>query len=233
MKKLAVCLVLLFALVCAGYSIELKDLMNEIKGHQDKIKDMYVEMTTTMSSQLNLGASAPQKMVNKSRMWTKGQGKVKTEMLSPMRQITIVNGNKIAMINPQTGQKTVNDINKQQQDMRQFNDPSKALDYFNLSVKDEKDKYIITGTPKQANQLFSKMVFEIDKKNKVTKKVMLYNNKGDVISVSELEYKEVSSILVPYKTRSIINTPQGMMNVDVVYDAIKLNSGISDNEFKI
>lgn len=233
MKKIFLFLLLSLLLFSVGYAIEIKDLMNEVKTNQEKIKDMYVEMTTTMSSQLNLGASVPQKMVNKSRMWTKGQGKVKTEMLSPMRQITIVNGNKIAMINPQTGQKTVNDINKQQQDMRQFNDPSKALDYFNLSVKDEKDKYIITGTPKQANQLFSKMVFEIDKKNKVTKKVMLYNTKGDVISVSELEYKEVSSILVPYKTRSIINTPQGMMNVDVIYDAIKLNSGISDNEFKI
>ena len=217
----------------ASYAIEINDLIKDLKSNQDKIKDMYVEMTTTMSSQLNLGSSVPQKMVHKSRMWMKGQGKVKTEMLSPMRQITIVNGSKMAMINPQTGQKTVNDFKNKQQDFKQFSDPAKALEYFNMSVKEENNKYVITGTPKQANQLFSKMVFEVDKKNKVTQKVMLYNNKGDVISVSELEYKEVSSILVPYKTRSIINTPQGMMNVDVIYDMIKLNSGISDNEFKI
>lgn len=176
-------------------------------------------------------------------MWTKGEDKTKLEMVSPTKQITITNGDKMAMINPETGQKVVQDLKKLRSQGVGGNQErmslEKAKEYFNLSVTNRQDpdtkqlEYVVTGIPKKENKLIGKMEFYLDPSNWVPVKVIMCDPKGNVFSQSTLTYQTISGAQVPIKTVSHINTPMGKMDVEMSYDNVRVNKGINDREFKI
>ena len=94
------CILLLFGLlfipsVAFAADLGLDDIIQNIQSNQSKVKDMYAETTTTITSSIAMPGSeskGPQKMVQKGKIWTKGESKSKIEMLSPTRQVTITNG---------------------------------------------------------------------------------------------------------------------------------------------
>ena len=94
------CILLLFGLlfipsVAFAADPGLDDIIQNIQSNQSKVKDMYAETTTTITSSIAMPGSeskGPQKMVQKGKIWTKGESKSKIEMLSPTRQVTITNG---------------------------------------------------------------------------------------------------------------------------------------------
>jgi outer membrane lipoprotein-sorting protein len=181
-------------------------------------------------------------------MWTKGQDKSKIEMLSPTRQITITNGDQMTIINTESGQKTV-------QDLKKLRDKSGALaggqsggqmslekisEFFYLSVRKldpatagSVDTYVITGVPKQQNRFMGKMEIYVDGDKWLPVKVLMYDTKGKVMSQSEIEYAEVSGIMVPAKNVSKVTTPMGKMDIEMTFENVKVNKGISDKEFEV
>lgn len=227
--------------VLSDTKLTLQSLLNKIQSNQNKIKDMYAETTTTITSSIAMPGTktkGPQKMVQKGKMWTKGQDKSKIEMLSPMKQVTITNGDKMAIINPQTGQKMVQDLSKvrgprskvQGQEM----DLQKAMEYFDLSLKQTEDgDYVITGVPKKKNKFLGKMEFYVDSTRWVPVKILMYGAKNKLLSRSVIEYEKISKVWVPVKNRSNVNTPAGRMEVEMEFKNIKINKGIKDKEFEI
>ncbi|MFC1540440.1 outer membrane lipoprotein carrier protein LolA [Candidatus Margulisiibacteriota bacterium] len=223
--------------------LSLKDILEKTQANQKKIKDMYAETTTTITSSMAMPGSTqkgPQTMVQKGKMWTKGEDKSKVEMISPMRQITITNGDQMAIINPETGQKLVQDLAKlreKQGGMAQSSkqmDLEKAMEYFDLSVEQtEKGGYIITGVPREDNKFLSRMEFHIDSVRWVPVKILMYGAEGKLMSRSELEYKEISGIWMPVRNVSDVNSPMGKMSVEMIFENIKVNEGIEDSEFGI
>jgi len=115
-KIIAIFLFCLFlAPLALAADLTLEALMEKSQANQDRIKDLFVETETTMVSNMSLPGQAskgPQKMVQTGRMWTKGSDKAKIELLSPTKQTTIRNGEKMLIIYPETGQKMVQDLSK-------------------------------------------------------------------------------------------------------------------------
>jgi len=254
MKKVKVVssVVLLLLLTLSGFvfaaGLSLDDIINKIQSNQEKIKDMYAETNTTVVSSISIPGKSgtqnkgPQKMVQKGKMWSKGEDKTKVEIFSPNHQISITNGDKMAIINPDTGQEMIQDL-KKLDEKTGLPSPSKkmglaeAKKYFNLSVSQAgatpNSYYIIQGTPKNKNGLLGKMDFYIDPVKWVPVKVYMYDTKNNLISQSEMSYQNVAGIWVPQKNHSQIITPAGKMDVEINFSNIKVNSGINDREFKI
>ncbi len=235
-------------------TISLDNLLVKIQVNQNKIVDMYAETTTKITSNLQLPTSSksePQTMVQKSKMWTKGHDKSKIEMISPTKQITIINGNKRAIIDPVTGQKMIQDLSKVQGPMSegqgQKMDLEKAKEYFDLSVTRllspvaSQELYVVTGVPKKSNKFLTKMEFYIDPERWLPQTILMYGPNNKLLNRSEMTYKqfeigkdeEKDHVWLPIKTTSLVNTPMGRMEVEMVFEKIKVNEGIKDSEFKI
>src|SRR3989339_1562216 len=184
LKKMA-SLTLMFLLTVSFASaadLTLEDLMAKAQANQKQIKDMYAETETTMISNMTMPGQAskgPQKMVQTGKMWTKGSDKSKIEMLSPTKQTTIRNGDKMAIINPETGQKMVQDLSKiKGQGSRGMGQEGmsleKAMEYFSLSVKRDGDNYVVVGVPRDNNKFMSKMEFYIEAERWLATKILMY-----------------------------------------------------------
>lgn len=242
-KKLSLFLVIVLVLVSPIYSadLSLEDIIGKIQSNQSRIKDMYAETTTKITSNFQLttdNKSKTQTMVQKGKMWTKGSDKSKIEMLSPIKQITITSGDQMAIINPDTGQKMIQDLKKLKGQVpggkgQGEMDLAKAMEYFNLSVAKKDEDYIITGVPKEANKFLGKMEFYVDSEKWVPVKILMYGPKDKLMSQSVIEYQEVSGVWVPVKNVSNVNTPAGAMKVEMEFNNVKVNKGISDREFAI
>jgi len=229
----------------AGEAMSVKEILNKIQANQGKIKDMYAETITTIVSDLSGlkgGKVGPQKMVQKGKMWTKGKEKSRIEMLFPMKQITINNGDKMAVINSETGQKIVQDMKKlrEKQGLPQSKsmDLEEAMKYFNLSVNRQSSlfgegDYIIVGIPKEENKFLSKMEFYVDPSRWIPVKIRMYGPQGKLMSESEIEYKEISGVWIPVKNVSSITSPAGKMKAEMEFSNIKVNQGIKDSEFSV
>ncbi len=231
---------LLSTSIFAG-DVSLDDLINRIQGNQKRIKDMYAETTTIITSTMSMPGSegkGPQKMTQKGKMWTKGEDKSKIEMISPMKQVTITNGDKMAIINSETGQKIVQDLKKLREksgmpESSKAMSLDKAKEFFNLSTSKKGGDYVITGVPKKENKFLGKMEFYVDTDKWVPVKILMYDARGKLMSQSDIEYQKISDIWIPAKNKSVVNTPAGRMDIEMEFGNIKINRGISDREFAV
>ncbi len=235
------CVPVLSADLPAGVGISLDNLITNLQANQNKVKDMYAETVTTITSNMTMPgqeSKGPQKMVQKGKMWTKGQDKTKIEMLSPTKQVTITNGDQMAMINSETGQKMIQDLKKLREkngtgDTSRQMSLEKAKEFFNLSSVKKGDDYVITGVPKKDNKFIGKMEFYVDSGRWIPVKIMMYDAKGKPVSESNIEYREFSGVWVPVKNISKVTTPMGKMDVEMLFENVRVNQGINDREFKI
>ena len=246
-KKLGILFLISFVLinstaglVCAsennsGEIPSVETIIEKIKENQSKIIDMSANVETTIASTLK--DSKP--ILQTGRILTKSPDKSKIEVYSPMKQITITNGDMMTVISPDTGMKFTQDLSKAREkgNMPQISAPgdaSKVFDYFDLKLTAHgTEEYIISGTPKEENEFLGKIDFFIGSARFLPMRIVIYNPDGILISISEIKYKEISDIWVPEKTTSIVSIPGGSMNVDMQFKNIQVNKGISDDEFKI
>ena len=255
MSKKIVSFAIMFLLVSVSFasSLTVDDVVKNMQSNQSKIKDMYSEMTTTITSNLAMPNSAnkgPQTMIQKSRMWTKGTDKSKIEVLSPTKQTTITNGNIMTMIDPQSGQKVTQDMSnlpagkagiKGQAGMAGSNSMNlaKALEMFDMTVSQKEALYIMEAKPKKTNPVIGKMSFFIDPTRWLPIKIIIYTPQGKDLSraqsremsVTEMQYSEINGVWVATKTTSAVKTPMGNMSTEMVMENVKVNGGIGDGEF--
>ena len=233
-RLLKVCFSYLFLLLfVSSFSFAsdlfLEDLVSNLKANQDKIKDMYCEMNTTIRQ----GTGSP--MTQSAKMWTKGEDKSRMEMESPVKQTVIRNGDKSAIIDS-SGHKTVNDVNNStmgSMGSQSKIDIEKLKKAFDPKVKATDDGYIIEGTPKEKNQFLGKMEIYIDSENWVSTKILIYDTHDKVITQTQIDYKEISGAFVPVKSLTESKTMGMNMTIDVKFENVKVNQGISDSKFEI
>ena len=159
MKKKSMFLCLLIAaslcLSAIAADLSLDDVIKNLQGNQKKIKDMYAETTTKITSNLrikNNEKTGPQTIVQKGRLWTKGEDMSKIEMTHPMKQITITNGDNMKIIDPDSGREVKQNLKKIRQqsglpDSSKQMSLEKAKDFFNLSIGKKDGNYFITRLP--------------------------------------------------------------------------------------
>jgi len=213
-------------------TLSVEEIIEKIKENQEKIKDMSADVETKITSTLK----DSKEIIQKGQILTKPPDKSRVEIFSPMRQITITNGDTMTIISPDTGMKFTQDLSKEKSAMSKLSSPSdttKIFDYFDLKLTDHGTKeYIISGSPKEENEFLGKIDFFVDRERIIPLRIVIYNPEGVLISLSELEYKKISDIWIPIKTASIVSVPGGSMNVDMEFKNIKINKGISDDKFK-
>lgn len=218
--------------VCSGITID--ELFNKIEANKNKIKDMQADITTKITST----AKGMKSMEQKGHIWTKGTDKTKMELYSPMKQITINNGEKVAMISPATGKKTVQDLPKSAQadGAQQKNDEmglAKAKERFDFSLAAQSGGYLLTGKPKEKNKFMGKMELFIDGSKMVPTKISMFSPDGKLINQTTIEYAELAGVWIGVKNISSVTMPNGSMKVEMTYSNVKVNQGIGDSEFKI
>lgn len=243
MKKKILCLLVLvsvLATVSFG-AMRVEDLLAKIREGQSKVKDLQADIVTIIKSDMGGKKEAEQK----GHIWIKGEDMSKMEMTAPMKQISITSGKKMAIINPETGQKLVQDLEAMRKKTGQTDlgknvmDQTKALEYFNLSVREVSSfmggvkEYVIVGVPKEKNKFLGKVEFTVDAQKYVPTRIDIYNPQGNLVSSSTIEYARLKDIWVIAKNVSEVKLPSGKMKMEMRFDNIKLNEGIPDKEFKI
>lgn len=231
-KKIFCLMLIVLFMASVSNAISLDDLINKLQSSQNKIKDMQADISTKMTTSMQ-GMPA---MNQKGKIWIKGN-KNKMEISSPMKQVTITNGDKMAVVNPVTGQKQVTDLSKIPGGSSQGGSSSMNFDEakkkFDFTMKNVSGGYQITGIPKEKNQFMGKIEVFVDSSKMVPTKIKMISPQGEVLSDTSIEYKKVSGINVTYKTISKVNLPKGKMTMEMTYSNIKVNSGISDSVFDI
>jgi len=90
--------------------------------------------------------------------------------------------------------------------------------------------YVIQSTPKDSSYQYSKMIQWIDKENKVTMKVELYNKSGTLVKLLEiLKLQEVQGLLSIMSTR--ITTVAENTSTTINVEMIKYNDPIPETVF--
>jgi outer membrane lipoprotein-sorting protein len=225
----------------ATAAMKVEDLLTKIREGQSKVKDLQADITTIIKSDMGGKKEAEQK----GHIWIKGEDKSKMEMISPLRQISITSGKKMAVINPETGQKFVQDLTAMRKKTGQMDlgknvmDQTKALEYFNLSVKEVGGffggvkEYVISGTPKEKNKFLGRIEFTVDAKKYVPTRIDIYNPKNSLVSSSAIEYVQIKDIWVITRNLSEVKLPSGKMRMEMRFDNIKVNEGMPDKIFEI
>ena len=240
--------------ISAEASAKAEAIIAKLKETQSQVRDLQADTKTIITSNITMPgqpSKGPQTMTQTGHIWQKGRDKSKVEITSPMKQITITNGNIMTMISPDTGQKFTQDLSKglgakgqgPSTGSGRGMDASKALDYFDLTVKKseggtgEAGIYILSGTPKEANQFLGRMDFIIDAEKYIPLRIAMYTPKGALMSLSEIEYLAIEStgeatIWVPVKIKSVVTMQMGSVNTEMEYENIKVNRGIKDSVFE-
>jgi len=239
MKKhwlLTLGIIISLSIFAFAQTLSLDALIAKVQENQGLLKDMQADMTTTISSPMQ---KVP--MVQKGHIWSKGSDKSKIEISEPMKQTTIMNGSKMMM--EVNGQKTVQDLSKMGNKSFSADQGKmsleKAKEYFDLSVKQgtgdsgQLTGYIVTGVPKEKNDFLGKMEFYIDPEKFVPTRITIYSGKGKLITTSIIEYSEISGVWVPVKNVSNVTMPTGSMNIEQVFENVKINAGIKDSVFAV
>lgn len=247
----------LLIVICLGFSIwflgfgmgsvaavgqidpAIQEILAKVKDNQGKIKDMQAEVITVIRSEIGQKKT----MEQKGKMWIKGADKTKMEITSPIKQISITSGDKMIVVNPETGQKYVQDLKMLRKKTGQVDfgsnpmDQTKALAYFNLKLKKAGGllgprENIIEGTPREKNKFLGKVNFIIDAGRNLPTKIEIYNPQGSLVSSSDIEYIKIKDIWVIEKNKTIVKMPNGKMDVEMKFQNIKLNEGIADSVFE-
>lgn len=240
MKKLAAIIIVLTLALPAFSAVKADEVIQKVRAAQQKIKNLETDITSKMTSDIKGSRSIEQK----GHLWVKGEDKSKFEISEPQQQIMINAQGKSVIIDKKTGRKIVQDLEKSQGAAPGMGkgspiDQTKVFDYFDLEVKENKGffgfgrEYVITGIPKEKNEFLGKMVFYIDGRKYVPKKVEVFNPKGAKISMTNLKYRTIDGIYVPQKSVSEISLPNGKMKVVMEFKNIKVNHDIPDSIFKI
>jgi outer membrane lipoprotein-sorting protein len=248
-KALVLLIVILIPSVVYAADISAEALIAKLRNTKALILDLQADTKTTITSNISIPGStsnSPQTVIQTGHIWQKGSDRSKIEITSPMKQITITNGSMMTMIDPSTGQKTTQDLSKVQGagGTGQGMDATKALDYFNLTVSTneagtgEAKVYVISGTPKEANQFLGRMDFFIDAEKYIPIRIAMYTPQGTLMSLSEMKYEPVDvstgeTVYVPQKIKSVVTMQMGSINTEMEYENIQVNQGIEDSEFEV
>lgn len=236
LKRILLIITIFFSIVSisAAADLTVDEILANLQSNQSAIKDMSADTVTTITSTMK----GMKSMTQKGNILMKYPDKSRVEMFEPIHQITISDGQKIMVINKDTGQKYEQEISKGQNitasgsgGLANFD---KAKEMFDFSVKQDGNNYIITGLPKDVNskKFLGKMEFNVDASRWLASKVKVYTPQGKLISESAMDYEQIAEVWVLTKTISNVSTPMGSMKMEMEYQNVKVNRGVKDSEFK-
>ncbi len=235
---LALGMLLLVSAMSFAADPKIDGVIAKIRDNQNKIQDLSANISTKLRSDTKDKKSLEQK----GSIMIKGADMSRMEMSSPIPQLSVTNKDKMMMVNPATGQKMVQDLKKLRKQTGKDDlgqnplDQTRILDYFNLSLEEKGiffKSFVLSGTPKDPKKFAGTIKFYVDESKYVPTKIEIYNQENKLVSLSNLSYTKIKDIWVVNKNSSWIVIPNGKMYVDMKFENIKINEGISDKAFEI
>ena len=237
-----------------------QEITTKINENNAKILDLQATMITTIKSSM-LGG---QPITQRATFYKKGSDKSRVEMMIPAiagqpakKQTTITNGDDTWLIgsdgqvveSPMAANKAANIANN-----TNAKDPTAYLRYFELTVTEVSNNYLIIGTPKSGtelsnNQYFGSIKMYIDKARYVPVQMQIYKQGGSLLMESAMTYVQIKEISVNDKsvTKMTIDMPSvgansrsfnvfggnaQTMEIVVEYKGLKVNEGLGDGLFR-
>jgi|GEM_PF-5573776 len=222
--------VFFFLIVLVSLSVKcitIEEIIKKIEANGSRIEDMEADVTT----RIKIGDGEIQ--IQKMRMAMKGRDRVRIELISPMRQTTIINGKKM-MVQTQDGKKSI--ITQDTLHMMEqtgFQNMSEFLKGNKVNVINvENDIANIEIIPESPTPMVQKIEMGVDIERGVIISQRIYSNMG--VMKMEMEYGKISGVWVIKRMRIITPSPMGGLGeVESEYKNIKINKGIKDIFFEI
>uniref|UniRef100_A0A7C4U7Z1 DUF4292 domain-containing protein n=1 Tax=candidate division WOR-3 bacterium TaxID=2052148 RepID=A0A7C4U7Z1_UNCW3 len=222
--------VFFFLIVLVSLSVKcitIEEIIKKIEANGSRIEDMEADVTT----RIKIGDGEIQ--IQKMRMAMKGRDRVRIELISPMRQTTIINGKKM-MVQTQDGKKSI--ITQDTLPMMEqtgFQNMSEFLKGNKVNVINvENDIANIEIIPESPTPMVQKIEMGVDIERGVIISQRIYSNMG--VMKMEMEYGKISGVWVIKRMRIITPSPMGGLGeVESEYKNIKINKGIKDIFFEI
>lgn len=243
MRKLKIFLsivaVLIFSTVLIfAADVTVDNILNKLSQSQQQINTM--RMTMNSKTTIAMEGRDPMSIAQRSTMIFKKPDKMKMETFSPMHQVIIRSGNKVYMKMP--------DGKIIKQDMAEYGMQLPGMDFtpgtmqdfnknFTATLENSESRpaenlYVINLIPKQPNEMLSKMKMTVDYARGCVNKIQMFNNKGEIWSSVEFENQLTDGIWMPKKLIVDSNMPRGKSKTEIIYEEIKINGDISNDEFK-
>jgi outer membrane lipoprotein-sorting protein len=230
-----------------------QDLTTQMKAVSAKVLDFQGTMVTTIKSSL-LG-NMP--ITQTAKVFKKGEAQTRMEMTIPgmagqpaQKQTTITSGNETWVIdNDGVVTKLESPMAADKSGLRGSPgtaDPTKYLDYFDLTVTETSTNYVIVGTPKagsalDGNDYFGKLVTTVDKAAMVPTQMKMFKRDGSLLMTATMVYQVIDGCEVMTKTVAAMTIPSmgttlakpQTMEVTSEYKDVAINKGIGAEVFGV
>jgi len=228
----------LSANIVKASSITVNDILVSIEESNSKIADKTMVIISTIQIPSGQG------IFRTSKYTLKKPDKIKIETISPTNQTIILNG-KIMTIKLTSGRIITREIETSSDGMFFIKlgctccQPGLFSQYdagINEKETDEENQvYAIDFSTQATNSKVSRytaLTMYVDYKKKVIKSINFYNDKGELtLSVRNEKFIFVDGIWLETVSKTIIYSPSERIQIDTSYKNIKINRGISDDEF--
>jgi len=224
------------ALFAAELTVD--DILAKLTQNQQQINTM--KMTMNSVTKIEMQGRDPMTIAQRSTMLFKKPDKMKMETFSPMHQVIIRSGNKVYMKMP--------DGRIIKQDLSQYGMQLPAMDFTPGTMQDfeknftatleanesipSQNLYVLNLIPKQQNEMLSKMKMTVDYAKGCVNKIQMFNAKGELWSTVEMENHLTDGIWMPKKLIVDSIMPTGKSRTEIIYEEMKINPEISNDEFK-
>ncbi len=236
MKKVALFLCLSIAFVTASFAeqvLTVDEVLAKLQAQQNSIMDFSADFTTLAQTQND------KESINiVGKIWSKQPSMDKVCFDSPFPGTTIKNGNKQVLINS-SGEKF--DVPPKSGAENQL----KANEFGGLKYDHFKDYYVMRilsikkdGTinlscvAKTSDSLCGKPDYMIDTNLSVVKEIIEYDKTGKFLMKTSNSFSKINGVLASVKCVIKYSDPNPTI-IETKYSNIKINQGISDEEFAI
>ena len=172
------------------------------------------------------------------KLYFKAPDKYRVELFFPKKQLVIANGSTLVIQDPVSSKQIKQNLSrlseKETMALPFIPDINRYLDLFNFSVQAQSStSVLLKGDPRDKNKNIGKIDLYYDPKAGVATRIVSYNKKGSLVSLREIRYLEIGGLIVPSKSYAMAILPSGNIQADIEYRNIKINTNISDSQFKI
>jgi outer membrane lipoprotein-sorting protein len=235
--KIIISLSLAFALPLQA-EMKVEEVLQAVGKNTDKITSMKAKVVIKTNlpegeEQINLPTS------QEFNYWFKKPDKVKMEMLKPMKQVIVYDGEMMLMRNPLTGevikQKTPAGvgIGGNMLDVKSIREMIKKQGLKLKKSLPKKGAYVLEGKWEEEGKK-TKTEMTVNFKKGVIERIKVMGENGEEISVMDLEYKKFpGNIWVPVRMVSKINAGGKEITTTTCWQNISVNLEIPDEEFQL
>ncbi|MFH1612951.1 MAG: hypothetical protein ABIB46_04420 [bacterium] len=231
LKKIKLIGIIGFLMIGFSFGEEIEKILKKVEENSNKINTMKAKMIISTRYENKKNAT----MVQEVNYLSKKPDKIKMEMLKPMKQTIVYNGNIMYMKNPMDGKIIKQEMPKgSETEIFDFDkNIKKMIDGKEIVLKKTiipEKKYVLESKFKQnTEEMRTEMI--INAENGTVEGIEIFDKNEKKISVIKMEYKYFKNVWVPVKMINTIIINENNLVSEVLWKNISINFEIGNEEF--